>query len=988
MKRVRPYSVLLFVVVLSTLALPESRMDAQIAVAAPSIGLLRNNALNGAVLIGDFNGDGRADAVGNDPWSSPAPVVITALGQGNGRFGAPIRTTWRGGVLATGHFNTDTFLDLVIMAASPSAGLRLLPGRGDGSFGTAIAFLGSTTSFFAPFALATDFNGDGETDLAVGHADEFENDGVEVFPGRGDGTFGASVTLSTGNNSQPHGATAADFNDDGTLDIVTANHWSHSLSVFLNQGSLTFNAYDIPLDRQANAVVAADINGDRHLDLVAAMSSDAGDDFFYTAGYAYILRGNGSGTFAQPVKHETAPGAWEVVAADLNRDGKLDVATANRSAIVDEDVCGSLWDTVTILPGRSDFTFGPASTFSLGDQRVANDGRFHNSVQSLRAADINGDLRFDLVTSWGAVLLNNAPDPNWGPSVTASSTQPAPETHEIRLMASANDSDQDMLTFTWTDSGGQSIAPTSSPCFRPDTLGVHTFTVTVDDRHGHTASSSVTVDFGGTPAPYTPPSATIASPASAEIVTAGQPYTLRWSVAPGSHPITQINVRSWIDTSPATAIAECTGLSASATACVWNSPGPISETVHISVDLTDSTGRTNSVSSSRFIIRGSSGGGGTLAYGWTASDVGSVAAAGSTTHTGFVYNGEGLVLSGSGADIWGTADEFHYAWRQMTGNFEVITRITSIENVNAWTKAGLMVRTGATDPVSPHVSIFATPAKGVAFQRRTIRGGTSLSTAGPALTAPLWLRMIRMGTVIKAFYRKNPTDTWTLLGQQAVAGWPATVNVGLAVTSHADGTVADGTFMGVWTAPLPELTGRAIGAATGSVSWDGTTYTVKGSGADIWGTNDAFFFVEMPIGDYRSITARVRVLGNVDPWTKAGVMIRETLSPDSRHADAIVTPSKGIAMQDRATPGGTSASTDQRAGAAPMLLRIRRSESASGGPALFNANYSTDGGLTWRGFCCAASMPMNHLARIGIAVTSHKAGVETTALIDDVRIEQ
>jgi hypothetical protein len=988
MPRVRPYSVVLIALVLSISVAPESKMDAQAAVAAPAIGLLRNNALNTAVLVGDLNNDGKLDAVATDPWSSPAPVVIAALGQGNGRFGAPIRTTWRGGVLATGHFNADTFLDAVIMAVSPSAGLRLLPGRGDGTFATAIAFPGSTTRFFAPFALATDFTGDGETDFAVGHADEFENNGVEIFSGHGDGTFGASVTLSTGNNSQPYGATFADFNDDGTLDIVAANHWSHSLSVFLNQGSLAFTAYDIPLDRQANAVVAADINGDRHMDLVAAMSRDAGDDFFYTDGYAYILRGNGTGTFAQPVKYETAAGAWEVVVADLNRDGKPDVATANRSATVGEDVCGSLWDTVTILPGRSDFTFGPASSFSLGDQRVANGDRFHNSVQSLRAADMNGDLRFDLITSWGAVLLNNSPDPNWGPSVTASATQPDPDTDEIRLMASANDVDQDMLTFSWTESGGQWIAPTASPCFRPDTLGVHTFTVTVDDGHGHTTSSSVTVDFGGTPTPYRPPTATIASPAGSEIVTAGRPYTMRWSVTPGSHPITQINVRSWLETSPATAIAECTGLPASATSCVWNSPGPISETAHISVDMIDSTGRANGVTSDRFSIRGASGGGGTLPYGWTAADVGNVAAAGSTTHNGFIYNGESLALSGSGADIWGTADEFRYAWRQMTGNFEVVTRVTSVENVNQWTKAGLMVRTAATDPASPHVSIFATPSKGVAFQRRTQPGGTSVSTATPALTAPVWLRMIRMGTVVKAFYRKNPTDTWTMLGQQTISGWPATVNVGLAVTSHADGSVADASFTGVWTAPLPELTARVIGAATGSVTWDGTTYTVKASGADIWGTSDAFVFVEMPIGDYRAITARVRVLGNVHQWTKAGVMIRETLSPDSRHADAIVSPAKGIALQYRATPGGTSVSADQRAGSAPILLRIRRSENASGGPAAFDANYSTDGGLTWRAFCCGASMSMNHLARIGIAVTSHNAGVETTALIDDVRIEQ
>src|SRR6185503_16493947 len=116
------------------------------------------------------------------------------------------------------------------------------------------------------------------------------------------------------------------------------------------------------------------------------------------------------------------------------------------------------------------------------------------------------------------------------------------------------------------------------------------------------------------------------------------------------------------------------------------------------------------------------------------------AAPGQTTHDGFVYNGEGLTLTGSGADIWNAADEFHYAWRTLSGDFEVLTRVTSIDPVNPWTKAGLMVRRTATDAGSPHVSIFATPSKGIALQRRTTPGGTSLTTAGPAMVAPLWLR--------------------------------------------------------------------------------------------------------------------------------------------------------------------------------------------------------------------------------------------------------
>ena len=111
--------------------------------------------------------------------------------------------------------------------------------------------------------------------------------------------------------------------------------------------------------------------------------------------------------------------------------------------------------------------------------------------------------------------------------------------------------------------------------------------------------------------------------------------------------------------------------------------------------------------------------------------------------------------------------------------------------------------------------------------------------------------------------------------------------------------------------------------------------------ASVWGTKDAFFFLEMPFGEFRQITARVRVLGNVDPWTKAGVMIRETLSAGSRHADAIVSPSKGMATAP--VPAEPAPRPTSGAGAAPILLRIRRSETPQ---------------------------------VIGIAVTGHKPGVE------------
>src|SRR6185436_12622610 len=294
-----------------------------------------------------------------------------------------------------------------------------------------------------PFAITADYDQDGKYDLAIGNADQ--DIGVEIFRGNGDGTFGPSVAFLPTSGPSLAGI-SVDIDGDVDLDIVVANHDAHSITLFRHQTGFLFSATDIPLDAQVNAVAAADLNLDGRVDLVAATSRDADDGRFYVDGAVQVLIATATG-YASPVRYPTPPGAWKLIGGDFNRDGKLDVATANQSAILSEDGCGLKWDTVTILPGKNDGTFAAPSSFSLGDQRVPNDGRFLNSVFSLAGADLTGDGRTDIITSWGAVLVNNPLDPNWGPSVSASASAPDPEFGRVQLMASASDVDNDMLTF-------------------------------------------------------------------------------------------------------------------------------------------------------------------------------------------------------------------------------------------------------------------------------------------------------------------------------------------------------------------------------------------------------------------------------------------------------------------------------------------------------------------------------------------------------------
>jgi cysteine-rich repeat protein len=169
-------------------------------------------------------------------------------------------------------------------------------------------------------------------------------------------------------------------------------------------------------------------------------------------------------------------------------------------------------------------------------------------------------------------------------------------------------------------------------------------------------------------------------------------------------------------------------------------------------------------------------------------DIGAVAATGSWNLSSGTHT-----VRGSGADIWGTADEFRFSYQSVSGNATITARVSSVQNVNAWTKAGLMIREG-TAPNAPYVAalVTPTPANQYRFQARSALGGSATSSGNGAGTLPVWLRLVRSNTTITAFYSTNGAS-WIQYGSATVS-LASTVHFGLAITSHADGTLAQATF--------------------------------------------------------------------------------------------------------------------------------------------------------------------------------------------------
>ena len=204
---------------------------------------------------------------------------------------------------------------------------------------------------------------------------------------------------------------------------------------------------------------------------------------------------------------------------------------------------------------------------------------------------------------------------------------------------------------------------------------------------------------------------------------------------------------------------------------------------------------------------------------------------------------------------------------------------------------------------------------------------------------------------------------------------------GCGDTDRGAARTSSGGASGVPAAGLPAgWQGGDIGAVgqAGSSTASGGTFTVAGSGADIWDAVDAFHFVHRPLVGDGELTARVVGLDPTDAWAKAGVMIRETLAADSRFAMTIVTPSNGTTLQYRTQTGGGCSLQGGPAHGAPYWVKIVRSGE------LFTGSASADG-ATWTTIG-TVTISMGVSVHIGLCVTAHNNSAKASATFDSVTL--
>ena len=396
--------------------------------------------------------------------------------------------------------------------------------------------------------------------------------------------------------------------------------------------------------------------------------------------------------------------------------------------------------------------------------------------------------------------------------------------------------------------------------------------------------------------------------------------------------------------------------------------------------------------------------------GWQSTDIGAPITAGTAD---YAPSSQSFYLDGAGADEYGANDQSHFVYQTMTGDGSIVARVRYQSNSSPWAKAGLMIRqstvAGANfvdalvapdvSPSTPDVNgagcdadgclsplppVVPAVGHGVRMQYTGSHSATGATLAG--FTAPnKWLKLTKSGSNFTSYESSDGTH-WTQIGT-ATLSMTGPVDVGLFDTSHNIGQVSTAAFDNVQVigaqpppppGPLPApWTDTDVGspAIAGSAGYDSGSgvFTVNGAGADIWGTNDQFHYVDQPLTGNGTIIARLTSMTNTSANAKAGVIIKQSTTAGSNYMLIGDSPGGTVKVQYDFNGSTTVSGTYTFPNAWMKLVSLNGKITA----------YLSSDGSTWTSVL-SKTLPITTPATVGLFECSHNTSALGTATFDNV----
>jgi hypothetical protein len=477
---------------------------------------------------------------------------------------------------------------------------------------------------------------------------------------------------------------------------------------------------------------------------------------------------------------------------------------------------GSVSLSVSGLPAGVTASFNPSSTSTTSVLTLTASSTAAIGTVTVSVTGTSGSL-----TNQTSITLNVNPTGNFTLSASPSSLsfiQGTSGTSTITVSPLSGFNGSVSFSASGLPSGvSASFNPTSSS-------STSTLTLTASST---AATGTVTVTVTGT-------SGNLSNAATISLtVTAAPSYTL--SASPNSLTISQgANGSSTITVAPQGGFTGSVSLSASGlpsgvtasfnptstatTSALTLTASTTANTGTVTVTITGTSGSMTKTTTLSLTVRQVP----TLPTVWTDGDIGATGKAGSAGYASGVFT-----VKGAGAEIFGTADAFHFVYQPLSGDGTIVARLVSGQGGGGYAAAGVMIRETLTAGSRNAKTADWPSYGGIYFDERSATGGSTTEPGNLAVTPPYWLKMSRSGSTFSSFVSLDGVN-WVQLGASQTISMAQSVYIGLAVTSGLTSALTTATFDNVSVnsaaAPAPVIT--SVSATTGSI---GSQVAINGS---------------------------------------------------------------------------------------------------------------------------------------------------------------